>query len=74
MRLYTTHTPHVHAYTHSHTHTVGSFLAGWPFSFIIQTYTWNDGYLMIEVLSATMCVLSSYLVVLVQQVQPVGND
>ena len=68
---------HTHAHTHmhiyTHIHTVGSFLAGWPFSLIIRTYTWNEGYLMIEILSITMCALSCYMVVLLMQgLQPIG--
>ena len=63
-----THT-HTHTYTHSHTHwpTVGSFVAGWPFALIIENYTWNEGYLFIEICSVTMILLSIYLVLLLLQ-------
>ena len=57
-----------------HTLTVGSVLTGWPFAYVIETYSWNEGYWLIEMCSATMCVLCVYLVtILVRGIQRVDS-
>lgn len=42
----------------------GSFAAGWPFSHIVETYSWNTAYSVVEVALIVMVILCSYLVML----------
>ena len=48
----------------THTHTVGSVLSGWPFAYVMESYTWNMAYWIVELASVVMVLLTLYLVVL----------
>ena len=59
-----------HTHTHTHTHTVGGFSAGWPFTHMIERYSWSTAIHSLTLASVGLVGVASYLLFLMVQGLP----